>query len=345
MTEATNRLLKAATGQGTGRPPIWIMRQAGRYLPQYQAIRRDHSFAEMCKRPDLATEISLQPIREFGFDAVIVFYDILFIAEAMGAPLEYTDRGPVFHKSIRSRDDVRSLKTLGPGEGSAPLLETLRNLRAELPAETALLGFAGAPFTMASYLVEGDFKRSGDRVRRMIYSDPVALEELLQHLTDATILYLQEQIEAGAQAVQLFVTWAGLLSRADYERFAQPFQRQIFEAVAKTGAPSILYLNGSNHVLELMATSGAKALSVDWRVPLPEVRQRVGSEIVLQGNLDPSTLFGPADDVKTRCQAILESMAGDPSYIFNLGHGVLPETPVESVRAVVETVKAFDPSV
>ncbi|MBN1442406.1 MAG: uroporphyrinogen decarboxylase [Planctomycetes bacterium] len=335
------RFLDAAWGRCRGRPPVWLLRQAGRYMPRYQELRGRHSFEEMCTRPDLAFEVSLQPWREFGMDAVIVFYDILFILKAMGAPLEYTDRGPVFHRPVREPADVRALRLPEPGAGSQPVAETLRMLRRELGDRTALLGFAGAPFTLASYLVEGEFRRSGDRIRRMMHSDPETLEELLEMLADATIDHLERQVAAGADAVQLFDTWAGLLGAEDYARFALRGQTRIFEALRPLGVPTILYVNGSSHLLELMARSGARVLSVDWRVSLPEARRRVGPGVALQGNLDPAALFSPPRAVREMTRALLESVAGDPAYICNLGHGILPETPVESVRAFVETAMGF----
>lgn len=337
------RFLDAARGEGQGRPPIWIMRQAGRYLPQYREIRSRHSFVEMCTRPELAVELSLQPWREFEMDAVVVFYDILFLPEAMGAPLEYTERGPVFDHPVRSADDVRGLRMPGPRGGAGPVVETLGRLREELPAEVAVLGFAGAPFTLAAYLVEGSFRRSGDRIRRLRHEDPDTLRELLDLLTAATIQYVEEQARGGADAIQLFDTWAGLLSVEDYTAFALPSQKRIFEALRALDVPCILYVNGCAHILEAMALSGAGVLSIDWRVSLPEARRRVGPRIGLQGNLDPASLFGAPEEAARRTREILESVAGDPAFLFNLGHGILPETPVESVRAVVETVRAVAP--
>ncbi len=336
------RFVAAASGEGGGRPPIWIMRQAGRYLPEYQEIRARHSFVEMCSQPDLAFEVSMQPFERFAMDAVIVFYDILFLAEAMGAPLEYSDRGPVFLEPLRSLDRVRSLNTPDPGGHTAPVLETLSRLRAALPREVAVLGFAGAPFTMAAYLVEGDFRRSGDRIKRMMFEEPATLRELLDTLTGATAAYLTAQVEAGAEAVQLFDTWAGLLSPQEYDDFCVPYQRRIFEAVAATGAPTILYVNGCAHLIDPMASSGADILSLDWRVQLADARRHLGPGVGLQGNLDPSTLFGSPEEVRERTVALLESMRGDSHHVFNLGHGILPETPVASVEAVVDAVKSFE---
>jgi uroporphyrinogen decarboxylase len=327
------------TGTGDGRPPVWILRQAGRYLPGYRELRRKHSFVEMCTRPDLAVEVSLEPYRRFGFDAVIVFYDILFLAEAMGAPVEFTDRGPVLHSAVRDLDAVRRLRRPEPREHTGPVLETLRVLRRELPGEVALLGFAGAPFTMAAYLVEGDLRRSGERVKRLMYEAPDALHELLGLLADATADYLRAQVEAGAGAVQLFDTWAGLLSVEDYRRFALPYQQAVFEALRPSGVPAVLYVNGSAHVAGDMARSGASVLSLDWRVSLAEVRRRLGGRIALQGNLEPAALFASPEAVRRSVQDVLDGMSGDPAYIFNLGHGILPETPLASVEELVAVVR------
>jgi uroporphyrinogen decarboxylase len=321
------------------------MRQAGRYLPEYQELRRRHSFVAMCTRPELAVEVSLQPYRRFALDAVIVFYDILFVPEAMGAPLAFTEEGPRFERPLRTRQDIEALHdpdlvALDPEKGTGAILESLRRLRAALPAETALLGFAGAPFTLACYLVEGSFQRSGDRMKRLCHEDPGAAHRLLERLAAATADYLALQIEAGADAVQLFDTWAGLLGPEDYRELALPYTREVFRRVAASGAPSILYVNGCPHLLETMAESGACVLSVDWRVPLAEARRRVGPAMALQGNLDPSVLYAPPAVVRQRADTMLESMRGDPAYIANLGHGILPETPIASVEALIAAVRA-----
>jgi uroporphyrinogen decarboxylase len=324
------------------------MRQAGRYLPEYQDLRKKHSFVEMCSVPDLAVEVSLQPYRRFGFDAVIVFYDILFLAAAMGAPLEFTDKGPVFQRPIRSRAEVESLRqpdleavdpAAGRGGGTGAILETLRRVRAEVPPATSVLGFAGAPFTVASYLVEGSFQRSGDRIKRMLHEDPELIHGLLEKLASVTGEYLAGQVAAGADAVQLFDTWAGLLDEADFREFALPYQKAVFDRVAQTGAPAILYVNGAAHLLGELPKSGATVLSLDWRQSLPEARRALGVGIGLQGNLDPVNLFAPPQIVRQKVAALLDSMQGDPGYIVNLGHGILPETPLASVEALVETVR------
>ena len=338
---AVSRFLRAARCRNGGRPPVWLMRQAGRYLPQYREIKEKHSFVEMCSDPDLAFEVSMQPYRLFGLDAVVVFYDILFLAEGMGAPLEYNP-GPRFLEPLRTAEAIASLREPDPAGHTAPVLETISRLRAELPPEVAVLGFAGAPFTMASYLVEGNFRRSGEWIKRLMHETPDLFHTLLDTLARATGRYLEAQLKAGADAVQLFDTWAGLLSREDYRRFVLPHQETVFASITAFGAPAILYVNGGSHLLAEMSASGAGVLSVDWRPSLREARELLGEETGLQGNLDPSLLFGPVGEVRRKTEEILDEMRGDRGFIFNLGHGVLPETPVESVHALVETVQARD---
>jgi uroporphyrinogen decarboxylase len=353
-------LLDACRGETLPRPPVWIMRQAGRYLPEYRAMRSGHSFVEMCTRPELAVEISLQPYRRFRLDAVIVFYDILFLLEAMGAPLEFTDEGPVFAKPVASAADVEALhepdlEEPAAGRGTGAVLATLRELRRLVPSRTAVLGFAGAPFTLAAYLLEGGFRKGGERIRRRLHEDPGMVHGLLERLAGSTGSYLAAQARAGASAVQLFDTWAGVLAPAEYREFALPYQKAVFEHLAAAAdVPSILYVNGSVHVLEDLARSGAQVLSLDWRQSLAAARERLGGGVALQGNLDPAALFAPPAEVLRRTRAMLESMAegggdgvsgGNPGsrgyrgYIVNLGHGILPETPLASVEALVRAVE------
>ncbi len=341
---STPRLVRAVRGDVTGPPPVWIMRQAGRYLPEYQEFRKRHSFVEMCTTPELAVEISLQPWRRFAFDAVIVFYDILFLAEAMGAPLEFTESGPKFLEPVRSRAEVEALRDpdvedAGPGRGTGAILASLSALRRELPPEVAVLGFAGAPFTVAAYLVEGSFGRAGQRIRRAMNEDPGAVHLLLERLTAATCRYLEAQIASGADAVQLFDTWAGLLGERDYDEFVRPYQARVFEAVRRAGAPGILYVGAGTHVVDRLAAVGADVLSLDWRHELGDVRRAVGPDVALQGNLDPCALYAPPDRVYAETRALVEAMAGDPRYVLNLGHGIMPETPVESVEALVRAAR------
>jgi uroporphyrinogen decarboxylase len=320
------------------------MRQAGRYLPEYRRLRERHSFVEMCTVPDLAVEVSLQPHRRFGFDAVIVFYDILFLAQAMGAPVEFTEHGPVFRRPVRAPADVNALhapdlSSLDPAKGTGAVLESIRRLRREVPADTAVLGFAGAPFTIAAYLVEGSFERSGERMKRLLNEDPGTARALLDKLAEATRGYAAEILDAGADAVQLFDTWAGLLGPADYAEFALPYAASVFAALKGRDAPLAYYVNGCAHLLEVLPQTGATVLSLDWRVPLDEARERLGAGIALQGNLDPTVLFAPPERVGRLARAMVESLAGDRGYIVNLGHGILPETPLASVEALVAAAR------
>lgn len=339
-----SRLLAACARRNAGPPPLWIMRQAGRYLPEYRDLRGRRSFVQMCTTPDLATEVSLMPVRRFALDGAVVFYDILFLAEAMGAPLEFTEEGPRFLRPLRSERDLATLRAPDlrdpdPRRGTGAVCVTLRNLRAALPPETAVIGFAGAPFTVAAYLVEGSFQKGGEGIRRLLHEAPSFVHGLLERLAGATADYVCAQAEAGADVVQLFDTWAGVLGPGAYREFALPYERAVLDALRERGVPSILYVNGCSHLLEDMASSGAAVLSIDWREPLASARRRVGEALGLQGNLDPAALFQPAEGVRRSVAAMLEEMRGDPAYIANLGHGILPQTPLESVEALVEVVR------
>ena len=324
-----------------GRPPVWIMRQAGRYLREYRELRSRHSFKELCESPALAAEVSLQPHRILNVDAVIVFYDILIPLERMGAPLEFTDSGPVFHKPLRAEADLDSLEDLDPAVHTPAILETIGRLKKTLGDSKPVLGFCGAPFTLAAYLIEGELGKSGDGIRRALNRMPAFVHRLLGTLATAMARYLDAQAGAGAEVVQLFDTWAGLLSPADYREFALPYQRTVFRGI-RAGVPKILYLNGGDHVLEEMAASGADVLSLDWRGDLSRARSRLGSGIGLQGNLDPAALFASSEAVRARVRSLLQGRRGDPAYIVNLGHGILPDTPVESVKAMVDEVHRFE---
>jgi uroporphyrinogen decarboxylase len=322
------------------------MRQAGRYLPEYQEMRKRHSFAQLCTTPDLAVEVSLQPYRRFGFDAVIVFYDILFLAQSMGAPVEFTEAGPVFRRPVAEERDLDALHPpdvhgLDPRTGTGAILRVIGSLRSELPRSTAVLGFAGGPFTMAGYLLGGAFERSGERIRRLIHDRPSFVHRLCERLAAATAEYLEAQVAAGADAVQLFDTWAGVLGPEAFREFALPYEKAALKKAAEAGAPTILYINGGSHLLEDMRSSGAAVLSLDWREPLARARSRLGGGISLQGNLDPAALFATPEEVLRLTRSMLESLSGDPAYIVNLGHGILPETPISSVEAFVRAVKEF----
>jgi uroporphyrinogen decarboxylase len=335
-------LLLAARGRNRGRPAVWIMRQAGRYLPEYRALRAAHPFKELCEDPALATEVSLLPHRILDVDAVIVFYDILIPLERMGAPLEFTEGGPVFTAPLSSERDLQTLRTLEPRRDTPAILETIGRLKRALGGEKPVLGFAGGPFTLAAYLIEGELGKGGEGIRRAVHRSPEFVHRLLERLADAVQVYLAAQIEAGADLVQLFDTWAGLLGPEEYRRFALPYQKRVLSGLPG-GAPRILYVNGGDHLLEEMAQAGAEVLSLDWRGDLSRARARLGPQLAFQGNLDPAALFAPPETVRERVRALLESRRGDPAYIVNLGHGILPDTPVESARAMVEAVHGYQP--
>ena len=315
------------------------MRQAGRYLKEYRDIRQKVGFLELCKNTDLAAEVSLQPYRILGVDAVIFFSDILIPVEAMGVGVELTDKGPEIANPIRAARDVEALRIPDPAMEVPFVGSILKKLRQELHDEVPLIGFAGAPWTLASYMVEGGGSRSFAEIKALAYREPRVLHALLDKLASTISSYLLFEIEAGAQVVQLFDTWAGELSRSDYEEFALPYTQKIFEAIGSR-VPRILYLNGCATLLESMATSGADVISIDWRISMAEARNRLGDRVAIQGNLDPCTLLGPRERIEAKTKEILQQ-AGPLGHILNLGHGILPQTPVENARAFIETAKSY----
>jgi len=339
-----DRLIRACRRQEVDRAPVWMMRQAGRYMPEYRALRAKYDFMTMCKTPELAAEVSLQPYEILGVDAVIMFSDILVPVEAMGMKLDIVEsKGPVLEDPIRAEPQVEKLIVPDPVETMPFVMETIRLLRKRLDTSAPLIGFAGAPFTLASYMVEGGGTRNYAEIKRMMYREPMTIHRLLDKLADTIILYINAQIEAGAQVVQLFDTWAGELSAADYEEFALPYERKVFERIHRGPSgltvPAILYVNGCSHILEKMSESGANVLSIDWRIDLAEARRRVGDKVALQGNLDPCELLGTPETIAESVKEILKK-GGGLGHIMNLGHGILPMVPVENARAFIEAAKA-----
>ena len=333
-----DRLLRACKRQPVDRTPVWMMRQAGRYLPEYRAIRQKVSFLELCKNTDLAAEVSLQPYRILGVDAVIFFSDILIPVEAMGAGVSLTDKGPEIEHPIRNKGDIDALSIPDPASKVPFVGSIIKKLRQELRDEVPLIGFAGAPWTLASYLVEGGGSKSFGEIKGLAYREPQVLHALLDKLAETTIAYILFQIESGIQVFQLFDTWAGELNPSDYEEFALPYTRKIFDAIGNR-VPRILYLNGCAAILESMAKSGADVLSIDWRIPIGEARKRVGDKFALQGNLDPCLLFGSKERLVSKTKEILQQ-AGPVGHILNLGHGILPQTPVENARTFIECARS-----
>jgi uroporphyrinogen decarboxylase len=334
-----DRLIRACRREPVDRTPVWMMRQAGRYLKDYRDIRQKVSFLELCKNVDLAAEVSLQPLRIVGVDAVIFFSDILIPVEAMGVHVELTDKGPEIAQPIRSMSDVEKLRIPDPADKMPFVAAILKKLRSELNGQVPLIGFSGTPWTLASYMIEGGGSKSFAEIKKMAFSEPATLRALLDKLASTIVSYVRFQIEAGAQVIQLFDTWAGELTRQDYENFALPVTQRIFEEIGNS-VPRILYINGCSNILESMASSGADVLSIDWRISIAEARKRVGNRVALQGNLDPCALLGSQENLTRTAERILTE-AGPSGHIFNLGHGILPTTPVDNARALVDFVKAY----
>ena len=338
QTPAINRkdlFLRACRGETLPRVPVWMMRQAGRYLPEYREIRAKHAFLEVCKTPQLAVEVSIQPFRRLGVDAVIVFSDILIPAEAMGLQLELGDAGPNLPNPVRSELDVDRLKIFDPEEKTGFLPEAIRRIVKSVGPEVPVLGFAGAPWTLACYMVEGKAKEGFSTVKSFLYHEPKIFRTLLHRIAQATIPYLKAQIAAGAAAVQLFDTWCGELNFPEYVEFALPAVQEIIGGLGGS-VPVIYYTKASQHLLTAVARSGANVLSVDWRVDLAEIRKALGPRIALQGNVDPAVLLAPPERIRDVTLATINSLAGH-GHILNLGHGILQNTPVENAHLFIET--------
>jgi len=334
--------LRACRGQDTDRAPVWMMRQAGRYLPEYRAVRARHSFLEVCKTPDLAVEVSLQPFLALGMDAVIVFSDILIPAEAMGLSISFTDAGPELGHRIHTQEDVDGLRDFDPEEETRFLPEAISQLTRALGPEVPVLGFAAAPWTLACYMVDGQGSGGFPRTKQMLHRNPSVLRELLRRIARSTARYLQAQLAAGAAAVQIFDTWAGELSREDYDSFALPAVQQLIDALEAGTAPVIYYSKGSSHLMESAARTGATVLSVDWRVDMEQLRalllERTARLWPLQGNVDPTALLGNDAGVRRAVRQAL-AQTGGRAHVLNLGHGILPDVPVESARAFIQAAQ------
>ncbi len=331
--------LETLRGVSGKRAPIWIMRQAGRYLPEYLAIKERSSFREMTRTPEIAAEITLQPIRRFALDAAIVFSDIMTPLEALGVEVEFAP-GPHIAAPLRSQAQIDALALREP---VAPFVgEALRIVRAELQPEVALIGFAGAPLTLAAYLIEGGGSKEYERFRQFLRAEPAATHRLLEKLTALTIAYLRMQVAAGAQAIQLFDSWAGLHDEPTYREFALPYNARIMQALAGTGAPRIYFAVGASHLLAPIAEIPAEGVGVDWRTDLREARRKLPGR-ALQGNLDPAMLFAQAGDLAAETLRVLRAGEGGP-HVFNLGHGIWPATPVEAVARLVDAVRAYERS-
>jgi len=337
------RLIAACRQRPVDCTPAWFMRQAGRFLPEYRAVREKHTLLEICAAPELTAEVTLQPIRRFGMDGAIIFADILLPLVPMGIDLTFVpDVGPSIANPIRTAEDVTALRPIDPREALAPTLAALGMVRAELPADTALIGFAGAPFTLASYLIEGGPTRDFIKTKSFMYHEPDTFRALMEKLVTLTIAYLSAQSDAGAQVLQLFDSWVGYLGREDYCRYIKPHSAAIFEALSDLNRPTIHFGVGAGELLEDISEAGGDVIGLDWRVPLDEGWARIGAGKGVQGNLDPAVLYGPHDFIRERVRRILTRVNGRPGHVFNLGHGMNPTTPIDSVSVVMETLRSWN---
>jgi uroporphyrinogen decarboxylase len=314
------------------------MRQAGRYLPEYREVRKNVSFLELCKNPKLAAEVTLQPIRRFGFDATILFSDLLVPLEAMGLTVEFTEKGPGLPQPVRTPADLARVSKFDPEAKTGFVTETIRLLRKELPETSPLIGFAGAPFTVATYAIEGKTGKTFGETKKFFYQHPAEARRLLSLIGEATRDYLLAQVKAGAQAIQIFDSWVGIVSADDWADFVLEPTRALVAAVRASGVPVIYFPNGATTILDRIAAVGADVIGIDWRLPIDEARARLGGKQSVQGNLDPSVLLGPIDEIGRRAADVVRR-GGKRGHVFNLGHGITPDVPVEAVEALVAAVR------
>lgn len=338
-------LLRVLKNQPVPRTPVWVMRQAGRYLPQYQAVRERHTFLDMVYTPELAAEVTLQPIDAIGFDAAIIFSDILVIPQAMGMSLQFTEgKGPVFESPLR---DFGRMAHLAPADETGkllPVLEAIQLVRRELNGRVPLIGFAGAPWTLAAYMIEGSGSKTFRHAKSALYAHADELHALLQRLTREIVVFLKQQIAAGAQVVQIFDSWAGQLTPEHFRQFSLPYLKEIVTELASNDVPVILFARGAGHSLEQLANTGAHALGIDWQTDLAAAREQINGRAALQGNLDPTALYAPEPLLEQQVRRVLEKAGHASHHIFNLGHGILPDTPVGNVRALVQMIHDLSPN-
>jgi uroporphyrinogen decarboxylase len=338
-SEPQARFLRACQRLPVDATPVWFMRQAGRYMPEYRAIRAKYSLLEIVARPEIAAEVTLQPVRAHGVDAAILFADILLPVEPMGLKLEFVKgEGPAIRKPIRTMEDVKRLRKMKARSDLGHVMEAIRLVRSELDETVALIGFAGAPFTVASYMIEGGPSRNFVATKTMMYSHLLVWQAFMDRMAEALSDYLSAQVEAGAQAVQLFDSWVGALSPQDYERYVLPYSQKVLKAVEKTGVPVIHFGTGTATLLPSMKMAGGTVIGLDWRIPLDQGWDILGADVAVQGNLDPVALFASPEVLGEKVQDVVTRAGGRPGHIFNLGHGILQNTPVENVRAVVDMV-------
>jgi uroporphyrinogen decarboxylase len=320
--------------------PVWMMRQAGRFLKTYRALRKKADFLTMCKTPELAAEATMLPINELGVDAAILFSDILIPVEAMGMELDFTP-APVFPDPIRTAKQVETLRIPDPEETVPYVLEAIRILRRELTGRVPLIGFSGAPFTLATYMIEGGGSKNFIEIKNMMYQEPDVFALLMDKITETDTRYLNAQIAAGAQAVQVFDTWGGILTPEDYETYALPYTKRVIDGLNRDGVPVIHYVGTGSTLLPLIKQAGSDVVGVDWRIDIGDARRILGPDIAVQGNFDPTALFAPIPEIQKRVKKILNRAGDAPGHIFNLGHGILPPTPEDHAKALIEAVHTY----
>ena len=336
-----DRFLKACRRESVDRTPVWFMRQAGRYMAEYQRIRAKHSILDVCKIPDLAAEVTLQPIERFDLDAAIIFADILLPLEPMGLQLTFKeDVGPVIFNPVRHEDDVTRLRQIAP-DAFRFSFDAVNLTKKALNGRVPLIGFAGAPFTLASYAIEGGSSRNYLNTKQMMFRRPDQWHALLRKLSDVIVVYLENQIRAGVDVVQIFDSWVGCLAPADYSEYVLPHVKSVIDRLKPQGIPIIYFGTGTSTLLPLMRTAGSDVLGLDWHVDLDEAWARVGFDLAVQGNLDPVVLFATLPEIERRIKDILNKAGNRAGHIFNLGHGILPKTPVEHVEAAIEFVHKY----
>ncbi|MEW5843547.1 MAG: uroporphyrinogen decarboxylase [Bacteroidota bacterium] len=341
MTKLQNDLfLRACKRQPVERTPIWIMRQAGRFLPEYRAVREKADFLTMCKTPELAAEVTIQPVDIIGVDAAIIFSDILVIPEAMGMKLEMIEsKGPKFYDPIRTVDDVNKLKDIDPTKNLKYVLDAVSLTKKELNGRVPLIGFAGSPWTLMTYMVEGGGSKNFSEIKKFIYNQPTAAHKLLEKISNAVADYLSAKIEAGANAVQIFDTWGGLLSQTDFEEFSLRYIQKVISQIKRKDEPMIVFAKGVHYKLDKIAEAGADVIGLDWTIDLNAARKSVGDKVALQGNLDPTVLYANKKKIKEEAVKVLKSFGKGSGHIFNLGHGILPDVAPENAKYLVDVIK------
>ena len=334
-----DRFLRACRLKPVDATPVWFMRQAGRYMEEYRTLRQKHSLLDICRNPELATQVTLQPVNRLEIDAAILFSDLLLPLEPMGLPFDFVEgEGPRIEHPIRNAEDIRRLRSFDPRDALGHVLETIQLLQPELAGRVPLIGFAGAPFTLASYAIEGGPSKQYARTKALMYNEPRLWHQLCELLGSVIADYLVAQVDAGVQAVQLFDSWVGALTSKDYREFLLPHSQRILQKVKTLDVPVIHFGTGTSHLLADMRDAGGDVIGVDWRIPLDEAWDKIGNDYAVQGNLDPTLLLGPLDRLIAGANDVMQRAAGHEGHIFNLGHGILPNTPVEHVQALAQHV-------